>query len=46
MSMRCFPDTESRLRMIDGAQDYLDELVREDEANQKEEEGEMAKLVL
>ena len=46
MSMRCFPDTESRLRMIDSAQDYLDELVREDEANQKEEEGEMAKLVL
>lgn len=46
MSMRCFPDTESRLRLIDGAQDYLDELVREDEASQEDGEGEMAKLVL
>lgn len=46
MSMRCFPDVESRLRLIDGAQEYLDELVREDEANQEDEEEEMAKLVL
>jgi len=46
MSMRCFPDTESRLRLIDGAQDYLDELVREDEENQEEDDGEMAKLIL
>ena len=46
MSMRCFPDNESRLRLIDGAQDYLDELVREDEANQEEDDGEMAKLLL
>ncbi|MBR6058850.1 MAG: type III secretion system gatekeeper subunit SctW [Victivallales bacterium] len=46
MSMRCFPDVESRLRLIDGAQEYLDELVREDEANQENEEEEMAKLVL
>ena len=46
MSMRCFPDNESRLRLIDGAQDYLDALVREDEANQEEDDGEMAKLVL
>ena len=46
MSMRCFPDNESRLRLIDGAQDYLDELVREDEANQEEDDGEMAKLIL
>ncbi|MCR4574993.1 MAG: type III secretion system gatekeeper subunit SctW [Lentisphaeria bacterium] len=46
MSMRCFPDVESRLRLIDGAQEYLDELVREDEANQEDEEEKMAKLVL
>ncbi|MBR4902199.1 MAG: type III secretion system gatekeeper subunit SctW [Victivallales bacterium] len=46
MSMRCFPDNESRLRLIDGAQEYLDELVREDEASQEDGEEEMAKLVL
>ena len=46
MSMRCFPDNESRLRLIDGAQEYLDELVREDEASQEYGEEEMAKLVL
>ncbi|MBR6076334.1 MAG: type III secretion system gatekeeper subunit SctW [Victivallales bacterium] len=46
MSMRCFPDNDSRLRLIDGAQEYLDELVREDEASQEDGEEEMAKLVL
>jgi type III secretion system YopN/LcrE/InvE/MxiC family regulator len=31
MSLRCFPDVDSRLRMVDSAQEYLDELIREEE---------------
>ena len=46
MSLRCFPDIDSRFRMIDSTQEYLDELVAEDEQNQEKEDESKEKLVL